>query len=81
MTSTETAWQASIDYAALMDAKDIKARLAKGRGARSAIRAAGYLHTVTCAKREDALGIAQEITEASGVPMRVDEIVLFSCFA
>ena len=78
MTTSETAWQASIDYEALMDARDIKARRAKGRGARSAIRAAGYRHTFTCANREDASRIAREIAEKSGIPMRVDEIVAVS---
>lgn len=78
MITSETAWQASIDYKALIEAKDVKARLAKGRGARSAISAAGYRHTVTCAKRDDALRIAREIANQSGVPMRVDEVVIYA---
>lgn len=73
---SETAWQASIDYKALGNAKDKDAHRAKVRGARSAIRVAGYQPQVVCPKREDALSIAQEITKASGVQMRIDEVVI-----
>lgn len=76
MKYDETAWQASIDYKACGEAVGSKAKLARARGARSAIRAAGYLPTVTCSMREDALSIAEEITKATGIPMQVDEIVL-----
>lgn len=74
---SETVWQASIDYKALGDAKDKAAHRIRVRGARAAIRAAGYRIEVLRQKRADALSIAQEITEASGVPMRIDEVVIF----
>lgn len=74
--ASETVWQASIDYNACGEAADSKAKLARARGARSAIRAAGYRTEVLCKKQEDASSIAREITEASGVPMRVDEVVI-----
>lgn len=76
MATSETAWQASIDYEALGKAADKKAHMARVRGARSAIRVAGYQPQVVCPKREDAVSIAQEITKASGVPMRIDEVVI-----
>lgn len=73
----DTAWNVSIDYSALPEAVGSKAKLARARGARSTISAAGYRHDFTCPNREAALFIAQEITDATGVPMRVDECVLF----
>ena len=76
MATSETAWQASIDYEALGKAADKKAHMARVRGARSAIRTAGYRTEVLCQKQEQALSIAQEITKASGVPMRIDEVVI-----
>lgn len=69
-------WEAHIDYDALGEAIGSKAKLARARGARSAIRVAGYLDKFTCSKREDALSVAQEITEATGIPMTVDECVI-----
>lgn len=76
MATSETAWQASIDYNACGEAVGSKAKMVRARGARSAIRAAGYKTEVVCSKQEEAASIAREITKASGVPMRVDEIVI-----
>jgi len=75
----DTAWNVSIDYDALPEAIGSKAKLARGRGARSAIKAAGYMPETTFKyeHQKRAYALAKEITEASGVPMRVDECVLF----
>lgn len=74
MANSETAWKVSIAWEALPEAKGTKAKLARGRGARAAINVAGYRDDFVCAKREDALSAAKEITEASGVPMSVSEV-------
>lgn len=78
MSNSETAWQASIDYKAYGLSGDSKTRMAMAKVARSAIRAAGYRTEVLCRKQEDAAKMAEEIMKASGVPMRVDEVVLIS---
>jgi len=76
MILSETAWQVSVDYEACGVSGDSKTRMAMARGARSAIRTAGYLGETVCSTREDALSLAQEITQASGIHMRVCEVVI-----
>lgn len=78
MFNSETAWQVSIDYDQLPEAIGSKEKLIRGRGARSIIRASGYLHQITCKTRDEALDLADEIKVASGVSMRIDEVVIFS---
>ena len=76
MTTYGTAWKVRIDYEARGEAVDKKAKLALRRGARSAIRSAGYRFDFICANRDDALEAAQEITDETGVPMSVSEVVI-----
>tara|TARA_R110000868_G_scaffold31243_1_gene114623 strand:- start:2336 stop:2581 length:246 start_codon:yes stop_codon:yes gene_type:complete len=78
MSNSETAWEASIDYEGCGEAVGTQAKLVRARGARATIRAAGYLPEVICSKREEATRVAQEITETTGVPMRVSEIVFLA---
>ena len=76
MTNSETAWKVSIDYSAISVATDTKAKLARGRGARAAIKASGYLPEFICISRQAAKEGADEVFRASGVPMRVSEVLV-----
>lgn len=74
MTTSETAWHVGIDYAACGSATGAKAKIARGRGARSTVKAAGYLTSFVCGTRTYAEAVAAEIRAATGVPMSVSEV-------